>query len=227
LAAFATCRSQLEIKNSISEESEEKPFMRKALVVALSLAMFCTACSTAWVSTLDSILAAAAPALINILQIVAVAKGQPINSNLSAKINADATVVKMLAADFAKATSGSAPGVCQQLQAAVSAYQADQQIVLQAAQVSDANTQTKITLLADLVAGTVNAITAVIPSCQNAAAARSMKTTRPYGISAFADHYNSILVTPTGNAAVDALTPNLELRRHSQLVRLVTLGRLR
>ena len=201
--------------------------MRKALVVALSLAMFCTACSTAWVSTLDSILAAAAPALINILQIVAVAKGQPINSNLSAKINADATVVKMLAADFAKATSGSAPGVCQQLQAAVSAYQADQQIVLQAAQVSDANTQTKITLLADLVAGTVNAITAVIPSCQNAAAARSMKTTRPYGISAFADHYNSILVTPTGNAAVDALTQKLELRRHSQLVRLVTLGRLR
>src|SRR5713101_2084101 len=179
LAAFAICRRQLKVSNSISEESEEKPIMRKALVVALSLAMFCTACSTAWVSTLDSILAAAAPALINILQIVAVAKGQPINSNLSAKINADATVIKTLAADFAKATSGSAPGVCQQLQAAVSAYQADQQIVLQAAQVSDANTQTKITLLADLVAGTVNAITAVIPSCQNAAAARSMKTTRP------------------------------------------------
>jgi len=100
--------------------------MRKALVVALSFVMFCTACSTAWVSTLDSILAAAAPALINILQIVAVANNQPVNSNLAAKINADAAVIKTLAADFAKASSGAAPGKCSQLQAAVADYQADQ-----------------------------------------------------------------------------------------------------
>ena len=63
--------------------------MKSVLVVVLSLVVLCTACSTAWVSTLDSILAAAAPALVNILQIVAVANGQPVNSNLEAKINAD------------------------------------------------------------------------------------------------------------------------------------------
>ena len=84
--------------------------MRKALIVVLSLAMFCTACSTAWVATLDSILAAAAPALINILQIVAVANGQPVNANLAAKISADATIIKTLAGDFAKASSGSSTG---------------------------------------------------------------------------------------------------------------------
>ncbi len=200
--------------------------MRKVLVVGLSLAMFSTACSTAWVATLDSILAAAAPALINILQIVSVANGQPVNGDLAAKINADAAVIKALAANFAKASSGSAPGVCQQLQAAVSAYQADQQLVLQAAQVSDPNTQTKITLLADLVAGTVSAITAVIPSCQNAAAIRSTKIAPPYSVSTFADHYNSILVAKTGNAAVDAMTPKLKLHQHSKLVRSVTFGRL-
>jgi hypothetical protein len=189
--------------------------MRKVLVFALSLTMFCTGCSTTWVSTLDSILAAAAPALINILQIVAVANGQPMNSNLAAKISADAAVIKALAADFAKASSGSAPGVCQQLQAAVSAYQADQQLVLQVAQVSDSNTQTKITLLANLVAGTVEAITAVIPSCQNAASFRGFKATPPYSVATFTAHYNSILVAPTGNAAVDAVTPKLKLHRHS------------
>jgi len=200
--------------------------MKKALVVVLSLAMFCTACSTAWVTTLDSILTAAAPALIDILQIVAVANGQPVNGNLAAKINADATVIKTLAADFASASSGSAPGVCQELQAAVSAYQADQQLVLQVAQVSDSNTQTKITLLADLVTGTVSAITAVIPSCQEAAVSQSVKTALPYSVSTFADHYNSILAAKTGNAAVDAATPNLKLHRHSKLVRMVTFGRL-
>jgi hypothetical protein len=198
--------------------------MRKALVVALSLAMLCTACSTVWVSTLDSILAAAAPALINILQIVAVANGQPVNGNLEAKINADATVIKTLAADFAQASSGSAPGICQELQAAVSAYQADQQLVLQVAQVSNSNTQTKIALLADLVAGTVNAITAAIPSCQ--AAAQGFKAAPPYSLSTFTAHYNSILVAATGNAVVDAATPKLKLHRHSKLVRAVTFGRL-
>jgi hypothetical protein len=202
------------------------PCTRKALVVVLSLAMLCTACSTAWVSTLDSILAAAAPALINILQIVAVANGQPVNANLAAKINADATIIKTLAGDFAKASSGSTPGVCQQLQAAVGVYQADQQLVLQIAQVGDPNTQTKITLLADLVVGTVNAIMAVIPSCQNAAVARNMKTAPSYSVSIFTDHYNSILLAPTGNAAVDAATPKLKLHRHSKLVRAVTFGRL-
>jgi len=201
--------------------------MRKALVVVLSLAMFCTACSTAWVSTLDSILAAAAPALINILQIVAVANGQPVNANLAAKINADATIIKTLAGDFAKASSGSTPGVCQQLQAAVGVYQADQHLVLQIAQVGDSNTQAKIMLLAGLVAGTVNAIMAVIPSCQSAAVARNMKTAAPsYSVSTFTDHYNRILLAPTGNAAVDAVTPKLKLHQHSKLVRAVTFGRL-
>jgi hypothetical protein len=200
--------------------------MRKVLVAVLSLAIFCTACSTAWVVTLDSILAAAAPALINILQIVAVANGRPLDGALATKINFDATAIKRLAADFVAASSGSAPGVCQQLQGAVSAYQADQQLVLQVAQVSDPNTQTKIVLLADLVANTVNAITAVIPQCQGPAVIRTMKITQPYKVSTFADHYNSILVAPTGNAAVDAATPKLKLRRHSALVRAITFGRL-
>jgi hypothetical protein len=200
--------------------------MRNVLVLALSCAMLCTACSTAWVSTLDSILAAAAPALVDILQIVAVANNQPVNANLAAKIYADATLIKTLAADYAMVSSESAPGVCQQLQAAVSAYQSDQQLVLQVAQVSDPNTQTKITLLADLVAGTVNAITAVIPSCQNATAVRRMKTTPPYNMSGFAAHYNSILVAKTGNPTVDAITPKLKLRQHSKLVQVLIFGKL-
>jgi hypothetical protein len=201
--------------------------MKKILVVPLSLAMFCTAmfctaCSTTWVSTLDSILAAAAPALINILQIVAVANGQPMNSGLTSKINADAAAVKTLAGDFATASSLAAPGVCSQLQAAVSAYQADQTLVLQAAQVSDQNMQTKITLLADLVGGTVVAIEGVIPSCQSAAAAKSFRTAPPYSLATFINRYNGILMTPTGNPAVDAVTRKLKLHRHSGFLRAIT-----
>jgi hypothetical protein len=116
--------------------------------------------------------------------------------------------------------------VCSQLQAAVGAYQTDQQLVLQVAQVSDPNTQTKITLLGNLVASTIQAITAVIPSCEDAASPRWFKAAPTYSMSSFADHYNSILVTKTGDAAVDAATPRLKLHRHSKLVRAVTFGRL-
>jgi hypothetical protein len=198
--------------------------MKKYFVVLLSLVVFCTACSTAWVSTLDAILAAAAPALVNILQIVAVANGQPVNSTLEAKINADAAVIKTLAADFAKASATASPGVCSQLQAAIGVYQSDQELVLQGAQVSDPNTQTKITLLVGLVSSTVEAITAVIPSCQ--ANAQAFKSVPPYSLSTFVAHYNGILITPTGNKTVDAATRKLQLHRHSKIVRAITFGRL-
>ncbi|MGO8985403.1 MAG: hypothetical protein ACLPND_18485 [Candidatus Korobacteraceae bacterium] len=199
--------------------------MRTVLISALSLAMLCAGCSTAWLSTVDSILAAAAPALVNILQIAAVADGQPVNGDLTAKINADALAIKTLAADFARASSGAAPGVCQQLQSAVSDYQADQALVLQVAQVKDPNTQAKITILSDLVAGTVQAVVAVIPSCQNAAVSPKMRVTN-YRFATFAAEYNSALVAKTGNAAVDAVTPRLRLHEHSSFVRWATFGRL-
>jgi hypothetical protein len=200
--------------------------LKLSLAIALVCAMSCTACSTAWVGSLDAILAAAAPALINILQIVAVANGQPVNSTLAAKINGDATAIETLAADFAKVSSASSQGVCQELQAAVSVYQTDQELVLQAAQVSDVNTQTKIALLTDLVASTLRAITSVIPSCQRAALVQS-RTETAYSISGFASRYNSILLDKTGNAAVDALTSQLKLRQHSKVLEIVTFGRIR
>lgn len=202
-------------------------FIRGPLVVIVSLAMLCSGCSTAWVTTLDSILAAAAPALINILQIVSVAQGVPLNAGLATRINGDAATIKALAADFAKVSATAGSGVCQQLQAAIGVYASDQQLVLQAAQVTDANTQTKITLLVDLVAGTVSAITSAIPSCQSTAAIKSNVAHSSYQMSAFVSDYNRILLTPTGNLAVDAVSPKLALHQHSKFMRLSTLGLVR
>lgn len=200
--------------------------MRTIFVFALSISILLTGCSAAWVSTLDSILAIAAPALVNILQIVAVANGQPVNSSLATKINGDASAIRILAGDFATVSSSSVPGVCEELRAAISAYQTDQQLVLQLAQVSDPNTQTKISLLAGLVAGTVQAITAIIPSCQSTASAHAFKAQPSLKLQDFVSEYNAILKIKTGNAAVDALSPKLALHEHSKLVRALTLGRL-
>ncbi|MGB6249509.1 MAG: hypothetical protein WCC78_16075 [Terriglobales bacterium] len=199
--------------------------MRKVLIVVLSLALSSTACSTAWVSTLDSILAAAAPALINILQIVSVANSEPMNSTLAAKIDDDAVAIKTLAADFAKDGGSNA---CTILQNAVATYQVDQALVLQLAQVKDSNTQTKIALLADLVSGTIGAITAVIPACQpSTASPKSADVERLLKLEHFVASYNVILTARTGNAPVDAATPKLVIHQHSKVARYVSLGVLK
>lgn len=200
--------------------------MKKFLLVpVLALTLVFSGCSAAWVSTFDSILAAAAPALINILQIVAVANGKPFNAGLAAKVNADAASLKSLASDFATASASAAPGVCSQLQAALGVYSQDQTQILAVAQVSDQAAETKILLLTGLVSGTIQAVTAVVPSCQTAA--KGFKASPPLSVSTFVSHYNSVLTAKTGNAQVDALTPTLKLHQHSKAARIASLGLLK
>jgi hypothetical protein len=194
------------------------------LAVILCGSMLLTGCSAAWVSTLDSILAAAAPALINILQIIAIAEGKPFHSELATKINSDAATIKQLAGDFASASAAAAPGVCQQLNAAIGVYTQDQQAVMALAQVSDSATQQKIAVLGGLVTSTVAAITAVIPQCQNRLAKMAEP---PLNVQTFVADYNAALTAKTGNAAVDALTPKLKIHEHRAFVRHATLGILK
>jgi hypothetical protein len=194
------------------------------LVVILCGSMLLTGCSAAWVSTLDSILAAAAPALINILQIIAIAEGKPFHSELATKINSDAATIKQLAGDFASASAAAAPGVCQQLNAAIGVYTQDQQAVLALAQVSDSATQQKIAVLSGLVTSTIAAITAVIPQCQNRLAKMAEP---PLNVQRFVADYNAALTARTGNAAVDAVTPKLKVHKHCAVVRYATLGILK
>lgn len=199
--------------------------MKKFLVVpVLALSLFFTGCSTAWVSTLDSILAAAAPALINILQIVAISEGKPFNATLAAKVNADAASLKSLASDFANASSAAAPAVCSQLSAAIGVYSQDEAQVLAVAQVSDPATQSKIAVLSGLVAGTVQAVIAVIPSCQ---ASGKFAAEPPLNVKHFVESYNSTLVAKTGNAAVDAATKNMKLHQHGKFARYASFGLLK
>jgi hypothetical protein len=198
--------------------------MKISVAALLFCVMLCTACSTAWVSTIDSILAVAAPALIDILQIVAAANGQLVDATQVSKIDADAASIKSLASELGRASAIATPGVCSALQSAITTYQADQQVVLSAAQVSDVNTQAKIVLLSNFVAGTVNAILAVVPSCDMSQAA--LRPNTALHLTDFVANYNAILTAKTGDPAVDAITEKLRLHRHCKAVRIATLGRL-
>lgn len=206
--------------------------MRKCRLLSVTLlvvlALTFTGCSTAWVTTLDSVLAAAAPALINILQIVALSKGTTVNSALQTKINADAAAVKSAAADFAKASGAAGPGACSQLQADLTTYQADLPAVLALAQVANVNTQNKIETLSALIVGVFGSLEPLIPSC-SAPAMTNMRATLRYGapplpLKNFVGSYNAVLTSKVNDPAVDAKTKALKLHYHSKPVRLLSFG---
>jgi D-alanyl-D-alanine carboxypeptidase len=186
--------------------------MKSVLTIVLCFAMAFTTCSPAWVSTVTTILSVAAPALINILQIVAIAGGKPFDPNLATKINTDAATLKQLAADYAAASAAAKPGACSQLLAGIGMYSADVQLIINVAQVSNPVTQQKITLLTELVVGTVEAIAAVIPAC-SATAPTGPRVSQKFSVKNFVNDYNTELVKTTGNTVVDDLTPKLKLKR--------------
>lgn len=197
-----------------------------ALLLCMTLAL--SACSTTWISTLDNILVAAAPALVNILNIVALAEGKPLNSTLAAKITTDASSIQTLAKDFAGASSLAAPGVCSQLQAAITTYSQDESQVMSLASVSDPATEAKIETLSALVAGTITAITDVIPSCSAASSATFRAALGahpvPLPLKSFVRSYNAVLTAPTGKTAVDSFTKSHQVHVHSLLFRTITIG---
>lgn len=200
--------------------------MKKLLALLVMFTVLTTACSTAWVTTLDSIVAAAAPALINVLQIVAVAEGKPFDAVTSAKINADAAALTSFSNDFAKASASAAPDACAQLTAAVTVFGQDIATVESVAQVSNPQVQTKIALLLGLSAGTIRAITAVIPACQ-APAPAALAAAPPLSLQNYVADYNAILKTKTGVASVDKLTPKLKLHQHGKVIRYASFGLLK
>lgn len=200
-----------------------KKFTSSLLALVLCGTLVIQGCSTSWVTTLDSILAAAAPALVNILQIIAIAEGKPVNTSLEAKVAADAATLKTLANDFADASSAAAPAVCSQLQAAITTYGADVTDIEQLAQISDPITQQKVMVLSALVAGTVSTILAVVPSCTPKLASL-LAGAPPLPLSTFITTYNKELVKSTGVVAVDNFTRSHKLHNHGKLVRVLTGG---
>jgi len=196
--------------------------MKKVLLPVILLALIVTfGCSVAWVSTLDSILAAAAPALIDILQISALSQGKPFNSQIAAKVNADAAALKSTAADFASASNAAQPGACSQLQAALTTYEQDLPLVLSVAKVSNPNTQGKIETLSALIVGVFGSIE---PPAISAMRAQVKVSTPPMNVKDFVTTYNAVLVSQTGETKVDEATPKMKLHYHSGFVRFITLG---
>ena len=195
------------------------------LIITLSYTLILQGCSLAWVGTLDTVLAAAAPALNNVLTIIALAQNKPVNTVLEAKITADAASLKQLAADFA-AASGTTPTACQELQAGVKVFNDDASVVLSIVQASGNSNVAAIFAAADAF---VVVIVGLIPACASPAAIKASKLSIPAKVAAInanalVSNYNAVLTKKTGDPVVDAYTKSNKVHAHSKFTRVITFG---
>lgn len=201
--------------------------MKKILAIVLTCAMCSTGCSTAWLSTFNRYAAQVAPSANAVIAILTLFGVVPPNG-LGAKISADVAATTTLVQDFANASQAAQPGVRSQITAAEATLTADLNTLFSLSQVSDKNTQAKITALNLLIDSLCQSAFAALPQATGTKAMMSRSVVHASTVAtSFAPSFNKILTAKTGNAGVDDLTPALKLAEHGKVAHFASLGMLK
>ena len=139
---------------------------RNTLAFALCLTLFASGCSVAWLSTLENYIKIAGPILIQILDIVSLAKGQPPNVALQAKITADQAAVSQLADSISAANSANLPTTCAAFNQAVSTLAGDLNSIEQLANIGP-GTSGEIQSALGIAQAAIQEVEAPIQACQS------------------------------------------------------------
>lgn len=194
------------------------------LAVVLSLALSIQGCSFS-VPQFEAVLNEIGPAVLTILEIVSIFKGTPVNSALPSKINADVAGLEKLYSDFQAAQAAAKPGIQGDIASGFDVLNADLGTAFSIAQVSDPNTEAKITALIGLVQTGVGIAEAIVPAPSPAPVTAKAVVSTPLSASAIADSWNKILTAKTGNVKVDAYTKTAHrIHVHNVFTRTTTLG---
>lgn len=198
--------------------------MRKLLALMLSLCMIAvptvtmSGCSAAqFIQVLNEV----GPAVGVILQIVALSKGTTANLALQTKVDADTAALNKLYEDFESSATANKGSVDAEINGAFSTLQNDLSQVFVLAQVSNPNTQNKLTSLVGLIQGLVQIAEAAVPSTAPAALAKAPAVSADQ----FIKTWNKTLTAKTGDAKVDAFTASHQYHRHNAFVRMLTFGK--
>lgn len=159
------------------------------------------------------------PAVLNVLQIVALFEGVAVNSSLEAKVTGDVAAISKLYTDYQAAVGSDKQTIAADITAAFSVLNTDLATVYTVAQVKDPVTQAKIAALIGLIETAVQIAEAFItPPTATRSSAASLTASQ------LVDSYNKILTAKTGNSKVDAYTSKHELHIHGTVVRHLTFG---
>jgi hypothetical protein len=193
--------------------------MKKVLALVLAVTMATVGCSAAWVSTFESYLAIAGPAVIQILEIVALAKGAAVSPAVIAKVNGDAKALQTLVQSIQTASAANLPTACAAFNEGVKVFAADVPTLEQIGQLSNPTTQAQVADALQLVESTIAEIETPIASCQTSGASfkTAVAASRVKSPSDFASQYNKIM-------ARDKTTSKYRVHVHGKFTRYATFG---
>lgn len=168
------------------------------------------------------------PAVNSVLAILTLL-GVTSKPELPARVGADIAAVQALVNDFAKASDSAQPAIHAQIDAVQATLNADLQEVFLLAHVTNPNNQAKVTALVTLIGAAVQEGFALIPQTTSAPnLAKAAHHGAALQSKDYVGSFNSLLTAKTGDVRVDALTPNLKLKKHRSLwVKIATAGIVR
>lgn len=194
---------------------------KKLVVVCLVGTLALAGCSTAWLSTFEGYLQIAGPILIQILDIVSVAKGSPVNAQLVAKIQADQASVNTLAKSIQAASAQNVQGTCAQFNLAVNTFSTDLAAIEQLSNVGNSTTQSEINAAMQIAQQAITEVEAPIAAC--AVAPTQAKAMAELHAAAKGSTWTAEDCVRKFNAVVDA---KHHVHLHSWPVRVLSFGHL-
>ncbi len=216
----------------------KKARIRGLIAIVVCWTLMWTACSTAWISEAEQIVAALIPGMANLVALVAALQGKNVSANdlqtiqsAAAQAETDLQLMQSLITEYQKADAAAQLGLLSQIQVAMSAAQSTLNGLLPALHIKDAATQAKITAVVGILLSEVESVAAIVPLVSPEAspgmiamAARQVKKKPPLAASEFVGSYNATMTAKTGNAELDHATAGLRIHVHRKFARWLARG---
>jgi hypothetical protein len=203
---------------------------RALAALVLCATMILTACSTAWITEAEEIVAALVPAAANLLTLVGALEGNGVSTqdlqlmqSVGTQAQTDLQLISTLVTQYQQATDAATQAsLLAKIQTAITTVQSNLSGLLPALHITDPATQAKVTAVIGLILSEVQSLEAIIPIVQpvatssNSAAKASAKLKAksvkpPLSASQFRASYNAIMTAKTGNAKLDAASAKCKL----------------
>jgi hypothetical protein len=211
------------------------------MTLLLCATLLWTACSTAWITEAEQIVAALIPGTANLVALVATLEGNSVSTadlqtiqNAGSQAAADLQLMQSLITEYQKADAAAQPGLLNQIQAAMSAVQSTLNGLLPALHIKDAATQSKITAVIGILVSEVESVAAIVPLVNPSAspemmavAAKQVRKQPPLTASEFVTSYNATMTAKTGNAELDHAAARLRIHLHNKFERWTSAGLLK
>src|ERR1700691_276433 len=219
----------------------KKTIGKMLVTAALCGTMVWTACSTAWISEAEQIVAALIPATANLVTLVATLKGTNVSEDdlqtiqsAGAQAGADLQLLQALITQYERADASAQPGLLNQIQTAMTAVESTLNGLLPALHIKDATTQAKITAVIGILLSEVQSVAAIVPLV-NASASPGMmamaetqsRKQPPLTATEFVSSYNATMTAKTGDAGLDEATAKMRIHSHDKFARWASAGILK